>query len=162
MMTPFWKLFLSISLCVSGMIGLSSSTSAAAPSAAIVLDGYPLDFPTPPVIVKGTTMVPFRAISEAMGVDVQWDGATETITAVQSNGQERKTVKMTLKNPQITVNGQPTTLAVAPYETNGSTLIPLRFFSEQFGAQVSWNASTRTVSITSPSRDLYSLAFYRI
>lgn len=164
MKTRFWKLCLSISMCVGGMVGLSAPApaSAAAPSTAILLDGYPLAFPTPPVIVKGTTMVPFRAISEAMGVDVQWDGATETITAVQTHGEDRKTVKMTLKNPQITVNGQPTTLAVAPYETNGSTLIPLRFFSEQFGAQVSWNESTKTVSITSPARDLYSLAFYAI
>ncbi len=162
MKSRFWKICLSVSICACSMIGLSATSAAAAPSTAILLDGYPLAFPTPPVIVKGTTMVPFRAISEAMGVDVQWDGATETITAIQTYGQDRKTVKMTLKNPQITVNGQPTTLAVAPYETNGSTLIPLRFFSEQFGAQVSWNDSTKTVSITSPARDLYSLAFYAI
>ncbi|MED4584281.1 stalk domain-containing protein [Brevibacillus choshinensis] len=162
MKTRFWKLWLSLSICVSSMVGLSVPASAAPTSTTILLDGYPLAFPTPPVIVKGTTMVPFRAISEAMGVDVQWDGATQTITAVQTSGQEHKTVKMTLKNPQISVNDQLVTLAVAPYETKGSTLIPLRFFSEQFGAQVSWNDATKTVSITSPARDLYSLAFYAI
>jgi len=99
--------------------------AAASPSTTILLDGYPLPFPTPPVIVKGTTMVPFRAISEAMGVDVQWDGATRTISAVQSDGQESKSVQMMLNNPQLTVNGQAAVLAVAPFEQNGSTLIPV-------------------------------------
>lgn len=164
MKTRLWKLILSLSICTSGMVGLSAEVSAstAPPATTILLDGYALAFPTPPVIEEGTTMVPFRAISEAMGIDVQWDKATQSITAIQTSGQERKTVKMTLNNPQFSVNDQPYTLAVAPYQTKGSTLIPLRFFSEQFGAHVSWNESTKTVSITSPARDLYSLAFYAI
>lgn len=156
------KMLLSLAVCFSCLLGMQLPASAAPSSTTILLDGYPLAFPTPPAIVSGTTMVPFRAISEAIGVDVQWEGTTQTITAHQMNGQEAKTVVMQLGNPHITVNRQSTTLAVAPYEKNGSTLIPLRFFSEQFGAQVDWNPATKTVSITSPARDMYSLAFYAI
>lgn len=163
--TRLWKLFLSLAICICSLVGLTfpaSAATAAASGITVLMDGYPLAFPTPPVIEKGTTLVPFRAISEAMGVDVQWDGPTQTITAIQTNEQDQKTVKMTLGNPQISVNGQTVGLAVAPYERNGSTLIPLRFFSEQFGAKVSWDESTKTVSIVSPARDMYSLAFYAI
>lgn len=156
------KIWLSLAIGISCLIGMQLPVSAAPQSATILLDGYPLSFPTPPVIVNGTTMVPFRAICEAMGIQVQWEAQTQTITANQLNAQETKTVVMQLGNPQITVNGQTTALAVAPYEKNGSTLIPLRFFSEQFGAKVSWSQSAKTVSISSPARDMYSLAFYAI
>ncbi|HHV75989.1 MAG TPA: copper amine oxidase N-terminal domain-containing protein [Syntrophothermus lipocalidus] len=30
---------------------------------------------------------------------------------------------------------------------NGRTLVPLRFVSEALGAEVNWNAATRTISI---------------
>ena len=37
----------------------------------------------------------------------------------------------------------------APYIENGRTMVPLRFVSEAFGAQVDWNAETQTATITS-------------
>ncbi|MBQ3022949.1 MAG: right-handed parallel beta-helix repeat-containing protein [Clostridia bacterium] len=38
---------------------------------------------------------------------------------------------------------------VAPYIENGRTMVPLRFVSEAFGAQVDWDAATQTATITS-------------
>ena len=35
-----------------------------------------------------------------------------------------------------------------PVLKNNRTMIPVRYISEYFGAQVEWNAITRTVSIT--------------
>ena len=144
------------------MFHSAECSSLRLPQTTILLDGYPLAFPTPPTMINGTTMVPFRAISEAMGIRVQWEAESRTITAVQSTDQGDKSVRMQLNNPLVTVNGQTVTLPVAPYETNGSTLIPLRFFSEQFGAQVGWDPGTKTVSIVSPIRDMYGMAFYAI
>ena len=38
----------------------------------------------------------------------------------------------------------------------GRTLVPLRFFSEAFGADVDWNPGTRTVYIsTGPHQNTY-------
>ncbi|QQE75522.1 glycosyl hydrolase [Brevibacillus composti] len=156
------KLTLSLAICLVSLSGGQQSAAAATTQTTILLDGYPLPFPTPPTTINGTTMVPFRAISEAMGIRVQWEAQTQSITAIQSTDQGEKTVLMQLNNPLVTVDGQTVTLPVAPYETNGSTLIPLRFFSEQFGAQVDWNQDTRTVSIASPVRDMYGMAFYAI
>lgn len=156
------KLTLSLAICLVSLSGVQQSAAAAPPQTTILLDGYPLAFPTPPTMINGTTMVPFRAISEAMGIRVQWEAESRSITAVQSTDQGDKSVRMQLNNPLVTVNGQTVTLPVAPYETNGSTLIPLRFFSEQFGAQVGWDPGTKTVSIVSPIRDMYGMAFYAI
>ena len=38
----------------------------------VVLDGLPLSFDVPPLIIEGRTFVPFRAIAEALQVEVAW------------------------------------------------------------------------------------------
>lgn len=47
-------------------------TQAAPAGVSIMLDGYPLPFPVEPAVMSGTTMVPFRAIAEALGIPVVW------------------------------------------------------------------------------------------
>lgn len=44
------------------------------------VDGNNLTLDVPPQIINGRTMVPVRFISEGLGADVQWDGATKTVT----------------------------------------------------------------------------------
>jgi transcriptional regulator with XRE-family HTH domain len=43
----------------------------------VILDGRNLTFDVPPTIENDRTLVPLRAIFEALGADVQWDGATQ-------------------------------------------------------------------------------------
>ncbi|ANF95723.1 stalk domain-containing protein [Paenibacillus bovis] len=164
-MNNILKLALCSSLLCTGMMSssaLSPATHAAAPSVSITLDGYNLPFPVAPTMVKGTTMVPFRAIAEALGIPVSWNQASKTITATATSGSGSKKVVLTMNSTNATVDGQKVTLAVAPQTINNNTMIPLSFFSQQFGAAVKWDASTRTVSITSPAEDLYTLGFYAI
>ena len=44
----------------------------------VELDGNVLEFDKKPLVESGRTLVPLRAISDAMGVDVMWDDATST------------------------------------------------------------------------------------
>lgn len=125
-----------------------------------MLDGYPLPFPVEPAVMNGTTMVPFRAISEALGIKVEWNQAAKQITATNSGAEGAKTVILTLGKSSASVNGAAVKLAVAPQNVRGTTMIPLSFFGQQFGAGVSWNQAAKTVSITSPKKDLYTLGFY--
>lgn len=155
------KLILAATIVASGMLGISQSQAEANSAVKIMLDGYPLSFSGEPVIMNGTTMVPFRSISEAMGITVTWNQATKTISAVKDNGETIR-VQLTLNNKQALVNGTVVPLAVAPQSVQGNTLIPLSFFSQQFGATVGWNQTTRTVSITSPKEKMYTLGFYAI
>ncbi|WP_150266908.1 stalk domain-containing protein [Paenibacillus tepidiphilus] len=154
------KLLLCAAISLGGWAALPVPATHAAGGVSIVLDGYPLPFPVEPAMMSGTTMVPFRAISEALGINVQWNQAAKKITATITDNGVTKTVVLTLGKNTAAVNGTAVKLAVAPQNVRGTTMVPLKFFSEQFGAAVSWNQATKTVSITSPQKDLYTLGFY--
>jgi len=111
----------------------------------VFLDGGQLNFDVLPTTIDGRTMVPMRVIFEELGAEVQWDEATRTITATRDD----VIVQTTLGNRNVQVNGNRMTIDVAPVTINGRTLVPLRFVSEAFGAEVEWNANARTVSIFS-------------
>ncbi|SFI37463.1 Glycosyl hydrolases family 18 [Paenibacillus sp. UNC496MF] len=147
-------------LLASATSGAPDATAAAAKPVSIVLDGYPLPFPAAPYVANGTTMVPFRAIAEALGIQVDW--ANRTLTATKSqNGAVRKVV-LHQNDKKALVNGQAQQLRVAPAAKDGSIFVPLSFFSQQFGATVGWDGPSQTVSITSPVSKLYTEAFYAI
>lgn len=162
-MKRFGKLLLCFAISLGGAAAVQgNSTQAAASGVSIMLDGYPLPFPVDPVVMNGTTMVPFRAISEALGIKVEWNQAAKKITATKSDATGAKTVILTLGSKNAAVNGAAVKLTVAPQSVRNNTMIPLSFFSGQFGAGVSWDQTTKTVSIISPKKDLYTLGFYAL
>ncbi len=55
---------------------------------------------------------------------------------------------------RLMVDGRDITEAAAPRIVNGRTLVPVRFVSEELGADVVWNNDDRTVSITKGSRSV--------
>ncbi|MGV2795021.1 glycosyl hydrolase, partial [Clostridium perfringens] len=67
------KILLSAAIVASGFWGLQSARIEAAPAVQILLDGYPLNASAEPTVIKGTTLVPFRSISEALGIPVTWN-----------------------------------------------------------------------------------------
>lgn len=128
----------------------------------IMLDNYPLDFQAEPIIVQGNTMVPFRGIAEALGIEVLWNAKDKTVTANQMAADGKKVVVLQLNQKTAKVNGQAVQLSAAPFARTGTTFIPLSFFSKQFGAQVSWDQKTKVVSLQSPPKKMYSMAFYAV
>ncbi len=159
------QLLLCSAITMSGMAAMNSTVSEAAattPKVSIMLDGYPLPFPVQPAVIKGTTMVPFRAISEALGVTVGWNQAKQEITATKPDAEGTKQVVLTMGSKNASVNGQVVELIASPQTISGSTMIPLSFFSSQFGAIVAWDQVTKTVSITSPKEDIYTMGFYAL
>ncbi|BBH19363.1 hypothetical protein Back11_07080 [Paenibacillus baekrokdamisoli] len=145
----------------SGVPSLSAAPITAKPIT-IMLDGFPLPFPAAPFATKGTTMVPFRAIAEALNINVVWTEKTQSVTATKStNGQQIKVI-LHRNDKHASVNGQDKLLTVAPVAKDGSIFVPLSFFSSQFGAAVSWNGAAQTVTITSPVEAMYTEAFYAI
>ncbi len=110
----------------------------------IKVDGYSIYFDQEPIIEKGVTLVPFRAILESMGVAVEWNDKTKVISC------RKGTTVVTLKigSKTMTVNNKAVTLDVAPKIVNGRTLIPVRAVSQAFGAKVEWNSSIRLIEIS--------------
>ncbi|MBS7298064.1 MAG: hypothetical protein KIG65_03175 [Eubacteriales bacterium] len=112
----------------------------------IKLDGNLLSgLDQPPEVIDSRTLVPVRAIFEAVGANVEWDGATQTVTATRDGD----VVKMQIGDKKIYKNG--TLYAesdVSPKTINGRTLVPARLAAEVFGKTVGWEQSTKTVVIS--------------
>ena len=131
-------------LCIIIVVSLCVSVSAsAAEPIKVVLGGQILQFDVQPTIIDDRTMVPMRVIFEALGADVEWDGTNQTITAKS----EDVVVITIIGNRTMIVNGNATTMDVAPILIDGRTLVPARFVSEAFGCDVEWDANARMVYI---------------
>ena len=111
----------------------------------VTVDGQTLSFDVAPVNENGRVMVPMRAIFEALGAEIQWNGATNTIDATKDS----TTILLTLGKQTATVNGKSVSLAAPAKLINGRTFVPLRFVAEALGCEVNWDAETKLISITS-------------
>jgi hypothetical protein len=96
-----------------------------------------------PEAKNGVVFVPFRAVANALGAQLEVTPDWKTITFVRD---ERK-VTITLGSKTAYVNGQKKELLVAPYATKGRTMVPTRFVSEQLGETVEWDSLSRYVWI---------------
>lgn len=97
-----------------------------------------------PEKVNGRVMVPFRAIAEALGAEVDYNAGA--ITA-KKNGE---TLSFALGGKQLTVTDsagktvKTVQLDTAPYKKSGRTYVPVRFFAEAFGLTVQWDQDMQT------------------
>lgn len=116
----------------------------AANSISVIVNGRSIQFDVQPVIENGRTLVPVRAIFEALGAEVAWDGNTRTVIAVKGT----RKVNIRIDSTDATVNGFQKTLDVPAKIIQNRTLVPLRFISEGLGSIVSWDGTTRTAKIS--------------
>jgi len=104
---------------------------------------------SPPVIKNGRTLVPIRAIIEALGGTVGWDGTARKATVtLGSTTIELWIGKNTAKVKGVSTPIDTTNTKVVPEIINGRTMLPLRFVSENLGCSVVWAAATKTITIT--------------
>lgn len=95
-------------------------------------------------IIEGRTVLPARAILEALGLSVSWDPITETITGSNDN----TTIKLQINKTNANVNNKTIILDVPAMIIDERTLIPARFVAEATGSEVNWNDESNTVIIT--------------
>lgn len=93
-----------------------------------------------------------RAIFEALGATVNWNGELLIASAVRDNiqiGLQIGGYNMT----KITdgMNVDIIELDVAPMVVNDRTLVPVRAITESFQCTVEWDGATKTVDITDSS-----------
>ena len=70
----------SIFLVAAAALALAGTGARAAAPIHVVINGMPLAFAhTPPMQVKGSTLVPMRDIFEALGATVKFDKASQTV-----------------------------------------------------------------------------------
>jgi len=130
------------------LLGCGSALADEAPAISVQLDGQTLAFTDAvPQAREGRTFLPFRAVFEAMGAQVDWDGAAGTVSATRDGA----TVTMTLGSTAATVEkdgaSTPLEMDVAPFVENNRTYVPVRFAAQAFGCSVGWDGDAMTAVI---------------
>jgi hypothetical protein len=96
-----------------------------------------------PFIKDGSTLVPFRAISESLKAEVTWNAEERSVTVTRGG----ITVKLLIDSTKATVDGKEVTLEVPATIVEGNTVVPVRFISEALKAIVKWEEETKSVVI---------------
>jgi hypothetical protein len=115
---------------------------------AVVMNGVTFPMDTAPVIENGRTILPIRYIATPLGAQVLWNSDEQKVTLIGS-----KRIELWIGKPKATVDGvevpiDPANLEVAPRISGGRTMLPLRFISETFGAEILYDPILRTVTVT--------------
>lgn len=92
------------------------------------------------------TLVPMRAVMEAMGATIKFDPVVEYANI--SIGDN--TVLIRAGEPFMMVNGVAIFLSSPAIEYNNRLLLPIRDVVEAVGGKVEWNEETKVISITYP------------
>lgn len=135
-------------LLSAALIAVGTAPSALAESEtpiAVLLDGNYIQFDVQPTLINDRTMVPVRAIFEALGATVDWQDDTETV--VSNMGDDNVSLK--INDNAIVKNGERIELDVPAQLVGDRTLVPVRAISEAYGCSVSWNDAKNTVVIVS-------------
>ncbi|MNQ73617.1 hypothetical protein D3C85_883540 [compost metagenome] len=96
-----------------------------------------------PFIKDGSTLVPFRAISEALKAEVKWDAEERSVTVTRDG----VSVKLFIDSTKALVDGKEVILEVPATIVEGNTVVPVRFISESLKATVKWEDETKSVVI---------------
>ncbi len=108
------------------------------------LNGTPIEFSQNPVIMNDRVMVPMRGIFESLGYSVEWNPSNKSVTAQKSG----VIIQLRIGSMLSDINGEKYTLDSPPFLLNGTTMVPVRFISEQSGSTVKWSAEEKTVFIS--------------
>ncbi len=102
---------------------------------------------TTPIIENGSTLLPIRALIEAMGGTVDW--------SVEENNEMHIVIKANSKDVTLVigknitfVNGEEKAIGTAPKIIKGRTMIPLRYVIENLGYEVNWDKFNKKITVS--------------
>jgi len=104
------------------------------------------DYDQHPVIVNNRTLVPLRAVMEALGFVVEWNSQTQTATLVNPKYE----VVVQIGRYDMLVNNNAVPLDVPAQIMGGRTMVPLRAISEATGMEVIWEGFNNIAHILTP------------
>ena len=147
-----YLLLAAASLFIAGAVPAGAQTSGGAKGGAparsvsrVMVNGRPVDGDVAPVFVGDKVMIPLRFITEYLGGEANWDGASRLVTLKTGSGEQ---IRMTIGDTMAYYQGEGRVLSQAPVLLDGRTLLPLREVSRLMGVQTDYNYNSRTVFIT--------------
>ena len=109
------------------------------------------------ILKDGSTLLPVRSVSTALGGEVVWDNATKTA----SIDKDDTSVTITIGQKEITVNGQKQAISTSAQIISGRTYVPLRALGEALECDITWVNATKTVEISQVDPSEYK-AWYEV
>ena len=97
-----------------------------------------------PLIVEQRVMLPARLVAESLGANVEWLPAQKQVIITK----DTVTIILTIGADTALVNGKAVALDSPAFIADGRTYTPIRFIAENLGANVSWNGTAKTVTIS--------------
>lgn len=140
------KIGLILLICVALM--LCAMTGMAEEPITVKINGAVLESDVPAKLVNDRTMLPMRAVFEALGATVTWIEEDQLVLAIREN--TLITMQIGSQNMSISKDGQDSQLVLdaVPFVTNDRTMVPVRAVAEALSAKVDWVEKTNTVVIT--------------
>jgi sugar lactone lactonase YvrE len=122
----------------------------------VVYGNQKLEFEAQPELTNGRTMVPVRVISERLGFGVAYSEDAATGEQTIDLSKAGTTVRLTIgkEELQLIAGGKAPVMKpmdVAPYIKEGNTFVPVRFFADELGLDVQWEAPTQTAILRDKS-----------
>ena len=134
-------------LCVALISGMTlfgiEAYAEEAKTVSVYTDGTQIDFDVEPQIINDRTMVPMRAIFEAIGAEVNWDDSTKTAVS-EKDGD---VVKISIGEYRIIKNDEEIAIDVPAQIVDSRTLVPVRAIAESFDCEVFWDDTERIVRV---------------
>lgn len=96
-----------------------------------------------PMIVDNVTLVPLRFISTILGATIDYNAAGNYVTV--KHGSSEMTLWVNSKLAKF--NGAFASIQVPATLSNNRLMVPVRFISENFGAIVTWDGNSRSITI---------------
>lgn len=110
-----------------------------------VVNGSKEQLLNPPTVVNDRTFLPLRfVVDEIVGAQVDWNQETQTVTVTKGS----KEIIVTIGSNVTKVDGVTTVLEAAPFVKNGTTMLPVRFISENFGIETVYDSKTKQITLT--------------
>ncbi len=128
-----------------GLLSQGQSTYEVTKTINVTVYDVKVNFDTPPIIKNGRTLVPLRAILEALNATIDWDDSSKCLTST-FNGRK---ISIFINSTTAYVDDTEVSLDVAPEIIEGRTMLPVRFVAESFGLEVIWDGDSNTVKIQS-------------
>ena len=124
----------------------STTTTTVASDISVTVNGTPVVWTdaAPFIDANNRTMVPLRAVADAMNLDVEWKA--DSRTAVFTRGDD--VIMFVIGFKTAYTSRTDVAMDTEPVISNDRTYAPIRYLAEFFGYTVDWDAATRTVVIT--------------
>lgn len=138
--------FVVIALVIAFSMGIIPNAYASNQEITVQVNGKQVQSDVSPINVDGSVMLPFRAILNAVGVndnEIVWREKSKSMEIKHNN----KYVFLVIGSRGAVVDDTMIMLNAVPFIQQNRTMIPIRFISEVFGAEVQWNGDTNTVGI---------------